>query len=768
VRSNSPMKVPDLAGSTSSRPTVTVIMANFNGAAHLAETLGSVQKQSMRDLEIIVSDDASDDRSAEIVTALMAKDPRIRLIRGERNGGPAAARNRALAVANGEWIAIVDGDDLIHPKRFATLVEAAVRDGADIVADDLLVFDSDHSRPPTTLLEGRWARAPFWVEIRDYIRLNNFYGRGPALGYLKPLFRSSLLTDTFTRYDEDLRIAEDYNLALQLLRAGARFRVYPLLLYFYRKHSASTSHRLKADVLEALKAADLKLLDQLSNSDRDLAAPIHARIRSIETALAYEELLNSLKIGDWSAAVRGVLVKPQAALLLKLPLGVRLHRLRPMSASGGKSSDKRQVCVLSRQRVVRRTNGSSVYLLDLASAIAKRGFDVHFLSPSPTTLGRWPYLTLSSDLSVFSTFRVRGTWRLGHYLISKDLRRMIQGPLAFLDKLLVNMGFLTKPLFRRAPYSIAEPLTREDQLFLAGHVPKIGDFLIADYCFLTDALPYALRPDARSAVIMHDLFSSRASQFDALGELDSVAALTEVEECEKLAQADCIVAIQREEAEFLRQRLPGHRIIVAPMAAHPLEAAQAGNSDLVLFVGSVAAPNVDGLRWFLETCWPRIRAQRPNTTFCVAGTVVQLLGPAPAGVKFLGLVDNLTALYENAGVVVSPLRVGSGLKIKLIEALGQGKAVVATSATLQGVVGLLADSVRIADDPEGFAAAVNTLLDDEKARKRLGSRGLDALKRNFSPDKCYGALVEEAAKTSHSLSAVRRRKPPTAPTVHAC
>jgi glycosyltransferase involved in cell wall biosynthesis len=737
----------------SARPTVSVVMANFNGAAYLTDAIRSVQKQSLRELEIIVSDDASTDNSIELITGLMAQDRRIRLVRGKRNGGPAAARNRALAEVTGEWISVMDSDDLMHPERLATLVTSAVHDGADIVADDLLIFHSHHFHPPTTLLNGRWARAPFWVELKDYIRLNGFYGRGPALGYLKPLFRASVLADASARYDETLRIAEDYNLVLHLLISGASFRIYPLLLYFYRRHSTSSSFRLNADVLAAIKAADVRLLNGSFEVDRSVTSAIHGRIRTIEIASAYDKILLSLKEGKWGAAIRVALASPQALPLLRMPIVARLHRLFARSANAKGHSDRRQVCILSRQRVVGRTNGSSVYLLDLADAIAKRGFDLHFIAPSPTTLGRWPYLTLSKDLSVFKTVRIRGTWRWGYRLFSLDPRRFGWGALAVLDRALLRLGFRAQFIFKRAPYSIAQPLTRDDQLFIARHAPAVGDFLIADYCFLTDAFPYALRQNSGTAVVMHDRFSSRPSQFNSLANSSAevLSAITEENECKLLSQARTIVAIQWEEAELIRRHLPSHDVIVAPMAAHPVGAPQPGKGDLILFVASAAAPNVDGLKWFLDRCWPRIREKQPNARFFVAGTLSHVMGPAPDGVRFLGFVSDLEPLYREAGVIVSPLRIGSGLKVKLIEALSRGKAVVATSKTLQGVETYLSDAVLTEDQPERFSDSVLMLLNDEKARLDLASHGLDRIRASFTPDACYGAFVKEMENNTVSL-----------------
>jgi GT2 family glycosyltransferase len=309
------------------RPRVSVVMANFNGGKYLLDAIQSVQEQTEGDLEIIVSDDASADDSAEIVASLQASDPRIRLLRGDRNRGPAAARNRAIDVATGDWIAIVDSDDLMHPERLATLLAAATRDGADLVADNALEFFADRSRPTRLVLQ---AREPFWVNITDFVRLNPLYGSGPALGLLKPLIRASVLKNGPTRYDETLRIAEDYDLILHLLYRGNSMRIYPTAMYYYRKHANSISHRWTANALTAIKASAERFRAEVSPHERLLVEATDARIKAVDIALAYEELLAALKARDWRRAFLTSVKKPRAALLLRLPLIVRVRRFLPL------------------------------------------------------------------------------------------------------------------------------------------------------------------------------------------------------------------------------------------------------------------------------------------------------------------------------------------------------------------------------------------------------------------------------------------------------
>jgi succinoglycan biosynthesis protein ExoO len=235
---------------------------------------------------------------------------------------------------------------------------------------------------------------------------------------------------------------------------------------------------------------------------------------------------------------------------------------------------------------------------------------------------------------------------------------------------------------------------------------------------------------------MHDLISSRAASFAGLGIADGMAVLGVPQEAALLAQAGLIIAIQPEEAAAVRGLLPaGPAVITVPMAMAPAAAAQPGEGHGLLFVGSGTAPNVDAMLWFLDEIWPLIRARRADATLTLAGMVCGKLGAAAhrPGVRVLGRVADLAPLYRRADVIISPLRAGSGLKIKLIEALAHGKAVVATSRTAQGVEDLVAGTVILADTPRGFAAGVLHLLAHPRARLTRAKAGLDIARQHFAP-----------------------------------
>jgi succinoglycan biosynthesis protein ExoO len=130
-------------------------------------------------------------------------------------------------------------------------------------------------------------------------------------------------------------------------------------------------------------------------------------------------------------------------------------------------------------------------------------------------------------------------------------------------------------------------------------------------------------------------------------------------------------------------------------------------------------------------------------TLDVAGSVNRAFaGVKPDGVCFHGRVDDLGPLYARAGVVVSPLTFGSGLKIKLVEALAHGKAVVATAVTLQGVVDICADAVLCADAAADFTASILVLCSDNRARHELAAAALEVARNHFSTEVCHAPLID--------------------------
>lgn len=306
-------------------PLVTVITANYNGARYLAPAIRSVLAQSLDSLELIIADDASSDDSLEVIAQASRGDPRVRVLPARRNGGPGAARNRALRAARGRYVAVFDSDDVMACDRLERLVARARADRADIVVDNLLVFDDASVEPWRPFLCGKAWEQPRWITLADYIDSARMYSKAPGLGYLKPLFRAEVLKGE--RYREDLRIGEDYDLVLRLLARGARMRYQPAALYRYRKHGGSISHMLRREHIEQMLAADAALEAALREQCAEVRRAQARRRRSLETALVYDQVIAALKAKDVTAALSACVREPAVCPLLAMPVKARLKRL---------------------------------------------------------------------------------------------------------------------------------------------------------------------------------------------------------------------------------------------------------------------------------------------------------------------------------------------------------------------------------------------------------------------------------------------------------
>lgn len=314
-RSSEPRSSSDPTGH---KPRISVVMANYRAAPHLPVAIESVLSQTVRDIELIISDDASPDESLDIARMASNRDPRVRLLMAECNKGPGAARNRALDAATGEWVAIVDSDDVIHPERLERMMAAADSAGLDAIADDLLHF-SDEGGMTTTLLASLEPHVPASVSAEFFIRSNTSGTGLPPLGYLKPLFRRTRIAHL--AYDETVRIGEDYDFLLRFLLDGGKLGLLPEPLYLYRRHMHSISHRLSKATVAAMIANQKRFLESREALPHELRVLFERRLEALKAGLAFEELVSALKDRRWGEA--GMAVARRPSLLAPLMRSAR-------------------------------------------------------------------------------------------------------------------------------------------------------------------------------------------------------------------------------------------------------------------------------------------------------------------------------------------------------------------------------------------------------------------------------------------------------------
>lgn len=313
-------------------PDVSIIIPAWNAAASIPRAIDSALNQTGVTIEVVAVDDASTDETSDVIATF--DDPRVRAARLTVNGGPAAARNAALAIARGRWIAVLDADDSLLADRLATLITAAEANQLDIIADNLWVERIINGVAARSLLvpetlDGRLTH----LGLADYLLGNRLFSGQLGYGYMKPLFRRSFLVQHDMHYDETLRIGEDFLLVTEALALGARCARHASVGYVYAARAGSISHRLSLANATAMIAADRRFLARFR--DRLDAAELRAaeaHLRSLKEGAAFVAMVDAIKQRRVGDLVRKAVRHPGAMRHFSMPMRAALARLRGAAA----------------------------------------------------------------------------------------------------------------------------------------------------------------------------------------------------------------------------------------------------------------------------------------------------------------------------------------------------------------------------------------------------------------------------------------------------
>lgn len=286
-------------------PSISVIVPVYNVAPWLKECLDSVLNQTFRDMEIIIVDDGSTDSSPEIIKEYVEKDGRIIAIRKE-NGGLGSARNAALKIAKGEYIAFLDSDDKIHPETYTKLYEKAKKYDCDIVFCQTAYLDN---LTGNITEEKNQTALPLFEKYRDNTdlitldQLNPFdiFSYDSFVVAWNKIIKRSLIEKTNARFPERL-IFEDMPFYFNtLLNAHNLAIVWERLIYYRinRKNSITSSRKKEGDIVQIL----LTIADDLIKTKKRTGHDYRAAL----SPFAFQELCYKFDNIDKSKLTRSVL-----------------------------------------------------------------------------------------------------------------------------------------------------------------------------------------------------------------------------------------------------------------------------------------------------------------------------------------------------------------------------------------------------------------------------------------------------------------------------
>ncbi|MBL8132109.1 MAG: glycosyltransferase [Anaerolineae bacterium] len=196
--------------------------------------------------------------------------------------------------------------------------------------------------------------------------------------------------------------------------------------------------------------------------------------------------------------------------------------------------------------------------------------------------------------------------------------------------------------------------------------------------------------------------------------------------CER---ADAVIAVSQDDAEHLSSLETSTPIHTLPNGIFADDYMAGGNhlelSGIPLvFTGKMDyRPNVDAIQWFAEAIFGDILTQHSEAKLYVVGQAVHgnllVLQQSNPRIAFTGWVESVKPFLHHATVFVAPLRMGSGTRLKILEAMAAGCAIVATTVAISGLEDAVRDALIVADTAQGFSSAVSQLIGDSGARQRL-------------------------------------------------
>jgi succinoglycan biosynthesis protein ExoU len=291
-------------------PDVAVIIAAHNAEGTIARAICSALAEPECQ-EVVVVVDGATDGTARAARATDDGSSRLKVIELAQSGGPAAARNRALAESRAPWVSPLDSDDYFLPGRLARM--RAETGYCDFVADDLLrVIEERPSCAPHPMI-GERLNLPMCLSFETFVVANISRPNLPRaeLGFLKPLIRRGFLDTHKLAYDPTLRLGEDFVLYATALALGAKFKILPPCGYIAVERAASISGSHGAAELRALVAASRDMEALTLTPDERQALREH-RVH-VAAKLALREFLDAKRTAGLKGAAAVLARRPSAA-----------------------------------------------------------------------------------------------------------------------------------------------------------------------------------------------------------------------------------------------------------------------------------------------------------------------------------------------------------------------------------------------------------------------------------------------------------------------
>ena len=714
------------------RDAASVVIPNWNGRGLLEQYLPSVVAAlaGHPDNEIIVVDNGSSDGSADFVRRTF---PRARVLALDRNYGFGGGSNAGFRAAKNDVVVLLNSDMRVAPDFLAPLLEGFGDDHVFAVSCQIFFRDPNKPREETGLTEGWWQDGVLKVGHRIDAALSDvfpcFYGGGGSCAFDRRKFLE------LGGFDDLLApfYLEDTDLGYMAWKRGWKVLYQPRSIV-YHEHRGTIGKRFsEAQIQAVLKKNYLLFCWKNIHEWPRLASHFFFSYGGALLSLAGDTPGRASLDGWWRAfqQLRGAVASRWRARGFAMVNDTEAFR-RPL---GGYYRDRFQdspemgaplrVLFVSPYPICPPVHGGGVFMYQTLRALAKL-CEVHLVAlleepAQAPAQGELRDFCASAEFLVRPAVRVDKAGSIVPYAVREFANKE-------LDRLIHRQLYLQRIDVLQLEYT---PLGQ-----YAGHYRNIPRMLFEhDVYFqsIARALEYMPGAVARLKARFEYLRALRY-ELRILERCDQVQVCT-LENREYLASF--LPKLRGRLREGLRAGIETARYEFRPCGREPFT---------MLFLGSFRhGPNRIALEWFVDHVLPRIVARRPEARLVVVGSDVPPQHPyadrAPA-IEIRGFVEDVREPLARYAVFVCPVRTGSGVRVKLLEAFSSGIPVVSTGIGAEGLARKDGEICFLADEPGLFAEKVLEVFESPHEAAEMAARGRTEVTANWDMTVITERLVE--------------------------
>ena len=431
---------------------------------------------------------------------------------------------------------------------------------------------------------------------------------------------------------------------------------------------------------------------------------------------------------------------------------------------------KKKILVISPTPTHPQNAGNRIRIYTLLKSLQKNGFEIHLICEDRELwsdhvysekdirgmLKSWDYFIYVCDSS-FSLYTIINNMLLKDSKYKINIHTSQTRSINIFFSFLIKMDYIISSFLKTSGIYI-NFFTKNISLFLQKHFPKIHkyiriirhkdlickktpkiakinclsprtekyiqilknkftyDYVLVEYIYTSKALNL-FNNKVIKIIDTHDVFSKRNKKYAKLGIKENYYMSSSVAEEEKaLKRADIVIAIQDQEKKYFQKHTNARVEVIGHKVKLIKQANKKTLKNRILFVGCINKSNIHGITHFITNIFPKIIKKVPDAKIILVGGICKTIKNSPNIIK-LDEIRDLKNIYEEVKVVINPVIVGTGLKIKCIEAIGFSKPLVATKHALEGLYNQKFFNSKkpaflIANNDKKFAEHIIKLLSD--------------------------------------------------------